>query len=148
MGQEEAGMGGAANMPPFGRESMHRDDEYDPAFDDEEDEPPLRSARRGAHGPRARINQGMRELADQIELAAERLEELAGDRLGDASGPLARAGEIAQGVVGRMDTAADYLRTNDVDDVRRGLERRVRERPLQSILIAVAAGWVAGKILR
>ena len=108
MGQEEAGMGGAANMPPFGRESMHRDEEdYDPRFDDEEDEPPLRSARRRPHGPRARINDGMREMAEQIQMAADRLAELADERLAHAPGPLGRAGDVAHGVAARMDTVAE-----------------------------------------
>jgi hypothetical protein len=43
MGQEEQGMGGAANMPPFARESMHREEreEYDDRYDVVEG-PPLR----------------------------------------------------------------------------------------------------------
>ena len=148
MGQEEQGMGGAANMPPFGRESMHRGDEsYDPGLDDDEG-PPLRARRRAPSGPRERITEGMREIADQIEMAAERLEELADERFSEADGPLARAGDVARGVAGRMDSVARYLRSHDVDGVRRSLERQVREKPVQSILVAVGAGWLAGKILR
>ena len=149
MAQEEPGMGGAANMPPFGRESMERDgeEELEPDLEYEE-EPPLRRRRRAAHGPRERINQGMRDIADQIQLAAERLDELAEDRLTDAPGPLGRAGDVARGVAERMDSVADYLRNNEVEDVRDGLVRQVRAKPLQSVLVAVAAGWLAGKILR
>jgi hypothetical protein len=149
MGQEEQGLGGAANMPPFGRESMERDDD-DLAFESDldEDEPPLRYARRPREGPRERINQGMRDIAERIQLAAERLDEMAEEHLVDASGPLARAGTAAQEVAGRMEAVADYLYSSDVDTVRRGVERQVREKPLQSVLIAVAAGWIAGKILR
>jgi hypothetical protein len=90
----------------------------------------------------------MRDLADRIQIAAEHLDDLAEERFGDVEGPLARAGDVAHGVAGRMDSVAEYLRANDVDSVRRGLERRVREKPLQSVLIAVAAGWLAGKIHR
>ena len=148
MGQEEPGLGGAANMPPFGRESMHREDDAFDADYEEDDEPRPRSRRRAPHGPRERINQGMRDMADQIQMAAERLDELADERLGDAPGPLARAGEVARGVADRMDSVAEYLRNNEVDDVRHGLERQVSEKPLQSILVAVAAGWLVGKVLR
>ena len=147
MGTEEQGMGGAANMPPFGRESLHRDEEeLDLGYDDEE--PPLRSRRRGRHGPRERIHEGMRQLADQLQVAAEHLDELAEERLADAPGPLGRAGEVARGVAERLDSVAEYLRNNEVEDVRRGVQRQVREKPLQSILVAVAAGWLVGKILR
>ena len=147
MGQEEQGMGGAANMPPFGRESMRRDEEdFEAEYEDEE--PRYRSRRRRPHGPRERIHQGMRDMADQLQMAAERLDELADERLADAPGPLARAGEVARGVADRMDSVAEYLRNNEVEDVRRGLERRVREKPFQSILVAVAAGWLVGKVLR
>ena len=44
--------------------------------------------------------------------------------------------------------AADYLRGSDADDLRRDVETRVREKPLQSVLVAVAAGWLVGKIVR
>ena len=90
----------------------------------------------------------MRDVADQLEAAAERLDELAGERLADGEGPLGRAGEVARGVAERMDSMAEYLRSNEVDDVRRDVQRQVREKPLQSILVAVAAGWLVGKVLR
>ena len=148
MGQEEQGMGDAANMPPFGRESLERDEEERDEADYDEDEPPLRAGRRSGGGPRERIEQGMREIAERIQIAAERLDELAEERLDGTEGPLARAGTAAHDVASRMESVAEYLYTNDVDGVRRSVERQVRAKPLQTVLVAVAAGWLAGKILR
>lgn len=93
-----------------------------------------------------RIALRMRQAAERLGSAAERIEEIADERLTD--GPLERAGRLAHSVAGSMDSVAGYLREGDVERVRRDLERRVRERPLQSLLLGVAAGWVAGKILR
>jgi hypothetical protein len=153
MAQEEQGLGGAANMPPFGRGAMgeaeddyENDGDFDAGdLDEGFDEPRGRTA---YTGPRERISQGLLEAADRLELAAERLADFTDEHLADATGPLARAGAVAEGMTERMVAVADYLRTNDVDDMRRGMARQVREKPLHSILIAVAAGWLAGKIIR
>ncbi|MBW3627682.1 MAG: hypothetical protein KY464_00160 [Gemmatimonadetes bacterium] len=146
MDEQEQGMGGAANMPPFGRESMGRTEgaPYDYA---DEDETPLR-ARRRPGGPRERINDALFEMAERVQMAADRLGELADDRFGDEDGAAGRAGALVQDLAARLDGVADYLRSSDVDSVRDGLERQVREKPIHSVLIAVAAGWVAGKIIR
>ena len=60
----------------------------------------------------------------------------------------ARAGDMAHGLADGMESAAGYLRSNDVEQLRGDLRRQMRERPLQTLLIGVAAGWVVGKILR
>ena len=107
-----------------------------------------RDARRRAAAARAqeRVAQRMREAGERLGSAAERLGELADERLTD--GPLERAGRVAHSVAGSLDSVAGYLREGDVETVRRDVERRVRERPLQSLLLGVAAGWLVGKILR
>jgi hypothetical protein len=55
---------------------------------------------------------------------------------------------MTHSVAGLMESTAEFLRTNDVDSLRSELRRRMRERPLQTLMIGVAAGWVMGKILR
>ena len=145
MDEQEQGIGGAANMPPFGRESMGRADGG--VYDAEDDEPAIRS-RRAAGGPRERINEAMFDMADRVQMVADRLGEVAGERFDDADGAAGRAGALVHGVVERLDGIAEYLRTNDVDSVRDGIERQVRDKPIHSVLLAVAAGWLAGKIIR
>jgi ElaB/YqjD/DUF883 family membrane-anchored ribosome-binding protein len=47
-----------------------------------------------------------------------------------------------------MEDVADYLRTSDFDRLRGDVETQVREKPLQSLFVAAAAGWMLGKIMR
>lgn len=95
-----------------------------------------------------RVNQKMNQAADTIDSAARRLDDLADRQTQGATGPRARAGEMAHTAADTMESVANYLRSNDVQGLRRDMERQVNERPLQTLLVAVAAGWLAGKILR
>lgn len=96
----------------------------------------------------SRINEGMQQAAERLETAAERIDRLAGERLDDTSGLRARAGDLAHTTADTMESVARYLRENDAEALRSDLSRQVRENPLQTLMIGVAAGWVAGKILR
>lgn len=98
-----------------------------------------------------RANDFMDRAASRLENAARRMDEMADRQTAGAAGRggmQANAGKFAHGAADRMEEVAGYLRENDVRAVQRDLERQVRERPLQTLLIGVAAGWVAGKILR
>lgn len=95
-----------------------------------------------------RVNDGMKQAAGHVETAAEQLGRIADERLGGGSGIKGRAGEVAHGTADTLNSVAGYLRDNDFENLRRDLERQMRERPLQTLLIGVAAGWVVGKILR
>lgn len=94
-----------------------------------------------------KVNQGIQQAADRLDQAARQVDRLANERLG-GSGAQARAGQMAHSLADSMESVAGYLRSSDTDTLRRDLERQVRERPLQTLLIAVATGWVTGKILR
>jgi ElaB/YqjD/DUF883 family membrane-anchored ribosome-binding protein len=102
-------------------------------------------------GIRSRVEHGVERalgrLADQLDEGADRLERLADDQL-EGSGARARAGDAVQATAGWMEGVADYLRSSDTDSMRSDLEGRVRDRPLQTLLIAVGAGWVVGRIMR
>ena len=95
-----------------------------------------------------KVNQGMRQAADGLESAAQRLDSAIDGRMGNATGRMAQAGQLGHSFADTMESVAGYLRNNDVDGLRRDLERQMRERPLQTLLVGVAAGWLAGKILR
>jgi ElaB/YqjD/DUF883 family membrane-anchored ribosome-binding protein len=87
-----------------------------------------------------------------FDRAAERLEE-AGETLHQKAGRYAdRVGEGVERPLHRtadsLEDAADNLRGMDLEDVREIIETRVREHPVQSLVLALALGWVAGKILR
>ena len=104
----------------------------------------------GQLGERAetRINEGMQQAADRLETAAERLDRLAEERIDGESGARTKAGDLAHSAADTMESVARYLRDNDAQGLRSDLERQVREKPVQTLLVGVAAGWVAGKILR
>jgi len=101
----------------------------------------------GATGVQDRANQVMGRAAEGLETAANRLNDFA-DRQRDQGGPMGRANDFAHQAANTMESTARYLRDNDVRALQGDVERMVREKPLQSLLIGVAAGWVLGKILR
>jgi hypothetical protein len=148
--------------PPPARSRPADDDPLPPPFGADPAEPPPRRSRgsrldRRAFGRRAGatlrqrtesgLHRGFGRVADRLEETAERLERLADDRL-QGPGARARAGEVAQSAAGWIDDLADYLRASDADRLRADLERQVSDKPVQTLLLAVAAGWVAGKIMR
>ena len=95
-----------------------------------------------------KVNRGLDQAADRLEQAAERIDRLADQQTQGASGIRARAGTVAHSAADTLESVAGYLRSNDAQALRSDLERQVRERPVQTLLIGVAAGWLAGKILR
>jgi len=97
---------------------------------------------------RTRADQGMKQAASQLDSLAQRLDSTTDQKLAGATGARARAGDLAHGLADAMESVAGYLRNNDTSSLQRDLERQVRERPVQTRLIGVAAGWVVGKILR
>jgi len=94
-----------------------------------------------------RIHSGFRGVADRLDDAAERIDRVATDRL-DGPGAQGRVGDAAHSTASLIEEAADYLRETDLRGMQADLERRVRERPLQTILLAVGVGWLVGKIMK
>lgn len=95
-----------------------------------------------------RVNQGMGHAATGLDTAARKLDDFA-DRQGmGATGNKAKAVNLAHGAADSMESVSRYLRSNDAADLQHDMERQVRENPLQTLLVGVAAGWLIGKILR
>lgn len=86
-------------------------------------------------------------LAGGLAGAADRLEGLGQDQTA-AGGARAKAGDAAQRVATKLDSGAEYLRDHDSRAMRGDFEDRVRQEPLQTLLILFAAGFVAGRLLR
>ncbi len=103
----------------------------------------------GSAGGGGGVNDALGRAADTLEGAARRLDEFA-DQQGTSGtgGVKARAGAMASSVADTIESAAQYLRDSDVSNLQGNLERQVRENPLQTLLVGVAAGWVLGKILK
>ncbi|MDR0787315.1 MAG: hypothetical protein LBG44_05560 [Gemmatimonadota bacterium] len=93
------------------------------------------------------VQRGFEQLADRIDEIAEHISRLAGERIINA-GPGERAASAASSTAGWLSDASEYLREGDIDTLREDLESQVRQHPIRSIVIAVSAGWLVGKILR
>jgi hypothetical protein len=91
------------------------------------------------------VNRGFQNVADQLEDLADRLDSVAG--LGEARGA-ARLATVARTSSEYLGDTANYLRTRDVQEMRADLEAQVRTSPLKTLVIALGAGWLVGKIVR
>jgi hypothetical protein len=47
-----------------------------------------------------------------------------------------------------MQSSADWLRDADLDKLKEGVEKQVKEHPARSLLVALGAGYLIGKALR
>ena len=98
-------------------------------------------------------------LADALEAGAERLRNRGGgsQQLAGATGygdqsmttdGSGRVAEIGGRVAGGLQSSADWLREADIDGLRQGVERQVRDNPGRTLLIAVGLGYLLGKAFR
>jgi hypothetical protein len=47
-----------------------------------------------------------------------------------------------------MESSAEWLRDADLDKLKEGVEKQVKEHPARSLLVALGAGYLIGKALR
>jgi len=106
---------------------------------------------------RERAGQAKNTLADALQAGAERLrtrggsQQLAGSTgYGESSMATdgGRVADLGQRVAGGLQTSADWLREADIDGLRQGVERQVRDNPGRTLLIAVGLGYLLGKAFR
>jgi hypothetical protein len=92
-------------------------------------------------------------LADGLQAGAEALRQrrsaIAGidgssTATADNSGIVAVTDSIATG----MQSSAEWLRDADLDKLKDGVEKQVKEHPARTLLIALGAGYVLGKAFR
>ena len=96
-------------------------------------------------------------IADALESGAERLRQqassgqLAGGSAGVGTGIIADDNRLAQTsnqLAGGMQASADWLRDADLDGLKSGIERQVKDHPGRSLAVAVGVGYLLGKALR
>jgi hypothetical protein len=105
---------------------------------------------------RERAGQAKNSLADALAAGAERLRGRGGQQLAGSAGYSeasvttdgGRIGELGERVAGGLQTSADWLREADIDGLRQGVERQVRENPGRTLMIAVGLGYLLGKAFR
>ena len=88
----------------------------------------------------------MDQAAEQLENVAEKVDSVAG--LIPKKGIGERANSYGHTAADTLESIARYLRDNDVNSLQRELGGLVATRPLSMLLLAVGAGFVAGKVLR
>jgi hypothetical protein len=98
-------------------------------------------------------------LADALESGADRLRQqgagggqIAGAAAtGNSTGMIAEDNRLAQTsnqLAGGLQASADWLRDVDVDGMKAGIEKQVKEHPGRTLAIAVGLGYLLGKALR
>jgi len=97
-------------------------------------------------------------LADALETGAEKLRQRAGAPTGQLAVPaqgasvaIAHDGRVAtvtNKVAVGMDRTAGWLRQTDLDSVKNGIERQVKEHPGRSLLVAAGVGYLIGKAFK
>ena len=55
---------------------------------------------------------------------------------------------VGDKVAGGMHSTADWLRNNDLDSMKNGVEQQVRSNPGRALLVAAVAGYLIGKVIR
>jgi hypothetical protein len=102
--------------------------------------------RGGAENLEQRADEAMNDAAETLQAAADRLEGIA-ERI-PRKGIGVRAGAAGESTADTLESIARFLRDNDAAGLQRDLGRLVSGRPLSMLLLAVGAGFVAGKVLR
>ena len=99
-------------------------------------------------------------IADALESGAGRLRQqgagggqVAGAAAtGGSTGMIAdesnRLGQATNQLAGGMQGAADWLRDADVENMKSGIERQVKEHPGRTLAVAVGLGYLLGKAFR
>ena len=93
-------------------------------------------------------------LADGLQAGAEALRQRQGSS--QTSGPgssVAVASDptiaaVTDTLASGMQSSADWLRDADLDKLKDGVEKQVKEHPARSLLVALGAGYLIGKALR
>ncbi|HWH51457.1 MAG TPA: hypothetical protein VN651_07925, partial [Gemmatimonadaceae bacterium] len=113
-------------------------------------------------GVRERAGHMKDSLADALDSGADKLRQRAtasamtsSDTLAGATGSggtaISSDGKMSQlnnRVAGGMSATADWLRDADLDGMKAGIERQVKEHPGRTLLVAVGVGYLLGKALR
>jgi hypothetical protein len=93
-------------------------------------------------------------LADGLQAGAEALRQrrpstdttVSGSSVAIASDPSIAA--VTDTLASGMQSSADWLRDADIDKLKEGVEKQVKEHPARSRLVALGAGYLIGKALR
>lgn len=86
---------------------------------------------------RDRVASGLDAVADRVH-----------DRVDAAAEVAATIGAAAHGAADRLEGAARYVRDHDTSTMLSDLEGMVRRHPVKTLLVVLAAGYLAGRALQ
>ncbi|MEO6525380.1 MAG: hypothetical protein ABIP93_02015, partial [Gemmatimonadaceae bacterium] len=99
-------------------------------------------------------------LADALESGAEKLRQqgsgggqiagaaATGDSAAMVESESTRLADVSNQMAGGLQASADWLRDADLDGLKSGLERQVKEHPGRTLAVAVGLGYLLGKAIR
>jgi hypothetical protein len=93
-------------------------------------------------------------LADGLQAGAQALRHrsvssdaaVAGSSVAVTSDPNIAA--VTDTLASGMESSAEWIRDADLDKLKQGVEKQVKEHPARSLLVALGAGYLIGKALR
>jgi hypothetical protein len=92
-------------------------------------------------------------LADGLEAGAEALRQRRTSATGADGSAVVVADDssisaVTDTLATGMQSSAEWLRDADLDKLKQGVEKQVKEHPARSLLVALGAGYLIGKALR
>jgi len=93
-------------------------------------------------------------LADGLEAGAEALRKNRPSSTSTTTGSSVAIADdssitaVTDTLASGMQSSAEWLRDADIDKLKQGVEKQVKEHPARSLLVALGAGYLIGKALR
>jgi hypothetical protein len=93
-------------------------------------------------------------LADGLEAGAEALRQQRPTASGSGPGTSVAVVDdssiaaVTETLASGMKSSADWIRDADLEKLKGGVEKQVKEHPTRSLLLALGAGYLLGKVLR
>jgi hypothetical protein len=92
-------------------------------------------------------------IADGLEAGAEALRQRRTSTSGSDGSALAITNDssisaVTDTLATGMQSSAEWLRDADLDKLKQGVEKQVKEHPARTLLVALGAGYLIGKALR
>ena len=111
-------------------------------------------AKEGLSTAREKAGQLKNSLADKLDAGADRLRGQGGQQFATATGDGSvgvsegQLDRVARPLASGMHSTAEWLRENDLDSMKHGIEQQVRDHPGRTLLIAAGLGYLIGKAFR
>jgi hypothetical protein len=104
------------------------------------------SVKEKASGIPAMLADGLQAGAEALRQRSPSTEKPVGSAVAITSDPTIAA--VTDTLASGMQSSADWLRDADLDKLKEGVEKQVKEHPARSLLVALGAGYLIGKALR